>query len=80
MKKTIGSYEAKTNLPSILERVSKGECITITRRGQPIAIISPVPSSELVSLDEAVNAIIELRKKYSLKGVGLKKLIRDGRK
>jgi hypothetical protein len=32
---TIGSYEAKTHLPELLERVARGERIMITKRGKP---------------------------------------------
>jgi prevent-host-death family protein len=39
---TIGAFEAKTHLSSLLERVAKGETFTITRHGTPIAIFSPV--------------------------------------
>ena len=30
---TVGAYEAKTHLPKLLERVLKGERITITKHG-----------------------------------------------
>ncbi|MEO6807531.1 MAG: type II toxin-antitoxin system prevent-host-death family antitoxin, partial [Isosphaeraceae bacterium] len=33
MESSIGSYEAKTHLPQLLERVAKGERITIMKRG-----------------------------------------------
>jgi prevent-host-death family protein len=39
--KTIGSYEAKTHLPRLLSQVEKGETITITKRGKPVAVLSP---------------------------------------
>jgi prevent-host-death family protein len=39
--KSVGSYEAKTHLPRLLSEVEKGERITITRRGRPIARIVP---------------------------------------
>ncbi|MGH9914009.1 MAG: type II toxin-antitoxin system Phd/YefM family antitoxin, partial [Pyrinomonadaceae bacterium] len=31
--KTVGAFEAKTHLSNLLDRVSKGEIITITRHG-----------------------------------------------
>jgi prevent-host-death family protein len=40
--KSVGSYEAKTHLPRLLTQVEKGETITITKRGKPVAILSPV--------------------------------------
>ena len=40
--KTIGSFEAKTHLSSLLERVARGEEFTITRHGTPVALLVPV--------------------------------------
>ena len=42
--KSVGSYEAKTHLPRLLDQVEKGETITITKRGKPVAKL--VPASE----------------------------------
>jgi prevent-host-death family protein len=39
---TVGSYEAKTHLPQLLERVEHGETIIITRHGRPVARLVPV--------------------------------------
>ncbi len=41
---TIGAYEAKTHLPQLLKRVSKGEIITITKHGVPVATLQ-VPAA-----------------------------------
>ncbi len=38
---TVGSYEAMTHLPQLLERVEHGESITITRHGKPVARLVP---------------------------------------
>ena len=37
----VGAYEAKTHLPALLERVQRGEQITITKHGRPIARLVP---------------------------------------
>jgi prevent-host-death family protein len=42
---TVGSYEAKTHLPQLLERVEHGETITITRHGKPVARLVPAAAS-----------------------------------
>jgi prevent-host-death family protein len=42
---TVGSYEAKTHLPHLLERVEQGETITITRHGKPVARLVPAVAS-----------------------------------
>ena len=36
---TVGSYEAKTRLPELLRSVERGQSVTITRRGVPVARI-----------------------------------------
>lgn len=51
---TVGAYEAKTRLPQLLREVGRGEIVTITRHGAPIARIVPVRSAgEERSLVEA---------------------------
>ncbi len=44
MTKSVGVHEAKTQLSRLLERVSAGEEITITRRGEEVARLVPVAS------------------------------------
>ncbi len=41
MDGSIGAYEAKTKLSELLDRVERGEEITITRRGVPVARLVP---------------------------------------
>jgi len=40
---TVGAFEAKNTLGSLLDRVEAGEEILITRHGKPAARLSPVP-------------------------------------
>ena len=40
--KSIGVSEAKKRFSELLERVSRGEKITITRHGAPTAVLVPV--------------------------------------
>lgn len=46
MATTVGSYEAKTHLPALLERVARGETIIITKHGKPVAQLSPAETVE----------------------------------
>jgi prevent-host-death family protein len=51
--KSVGCYEAKTHLPRLLSQVEKGETITITKRGKPIARIVPAedrPARDVASV------------------------------
>mgnify|MGYP001195372340 FL=1 len=38
----VGTYEAKTRLSQLLERVAAGETVTITNRGRAVARLVPV--------------------------------------
>jgi prevent-host-death family protein len=38
---TVGSFEAKTKLAELLDRVESGETITITRHGKAVAKLIP---------------------------------------
>ena len=42
----IGAFEAKTHLSEILEKVRGGQMFVITRRGEPIAELRPLPRQE----------------------------------
>ena len=39
---TVGAYEAKTHFPKLLDWVERGEKLTITRHGKPVARLVPV--------------------------------------
>ena len=63
MESSIGSYEAKTHLPQLLERVAKGERITIMKRGVPMAVLVPPESVKpRPTAKEAVEAMKRFRK------------------
>jgi len=76
---SVGLFEAKTHLSSLLERVAKGETIQITRRGVPVARLTPVAVSPQKAREEAGRRIRELRKGTSLGGLKIRDLIREGR-
>jgi prevent-host-death family protein len=54
---SIGAYEAKTNLPRLLDQVERGDTVTITKHGRAVARLVPV--SPRSSTPEA--AIMALR-------------------
>ena len=77
---TVGVFDAKTHLNALLERVSKGETIQITRRGVPIAKLVPADPKPAKDLRAIANEIRELRKGLSLGGISIKELINEGRR
>ena len=81
--KSVGSYEAKTHLPQLLGEVEKGETITITKRGKPIARLVPAQSAARQDVSKAVEAMIAYRKQHgpTLGGkLTVKALIEEGRR
>jgi prevent-host-death family protein len=77
----VGSYEAKTHLPQLLERVSKGEEFTITRNGKPVARLVPTAQSDpRADVVAAVEAMKAFRKGRSLGGQSIRDLIEEGRR
>ncbi len=44
--KTIGAFEAKTHLSDLLKKVGHGESFLITKRGKPVASLSPITSTK----------------------------------
>ncbi|MFZ1989551.1 MAG: type II toxin-antitoxin system prevent-host-death family antitoxin [Alphaproteobacteria bacterium] len=49
----IGADEAEAEFDSLLDRVERGEVITIVKQGRPVAKLMPVPAqSELTPRDD----------------------------
>ncbi len=61
MMERIGAYEAKTHLPRLLDRVARGESLTITRHGRPVARLVPV-AGERDLAQEAAARVVERRR------------------
>jgi prevent-host-death family protein len=40
-ERTIGAFEAKTHLSRLLDEVEKGDSVTITKHGRPVARLVP---------------------------------------
>ena len=68
----IGSTEARAHLPRFLDRVARGESLTITRHGRPVARLVPV-TGDRERAQEAAARILERRR--HLKRVPLADLV-----
>jgi len=77
---TVGSFEAKTHLPGLLRRVAKGERITITKHGVPVAMLVPVAPTSEIDRSQLVREIRELRKGNTLGSLTIRQLIEEGRR
>jgi prevent-host-death family protein len=77
----VGAFEAKTHLAKLLDRVSHGEIITITRNGVPVARLVPV-TDEAASLvrEDLGSRFRTFQQAHPLKGLRSKDLVDEGRK
>lgn len=77
---TVGAFEAKTHLSSLLERVSRGEEVLITRHGRAIARLVPAGVAERSGIDETIARLKEARRGVTLGGLDWKELRDEGRR
>lgn len=78
--KTVGAYEAKTHLSKLLERVIKGERITITKHGVPVAVLQPPDFSLKMEPKQVIAELRKFRDRHHLKGLSLRDMIEEGRR
>ena len=77
---TVGIYEARTRWSELIGKVSKGEEVTVTRHGVPVARIVPIDGQKKASVREAIESLKEFRRGNTLRGLNLKKMIEEGRR
>lgn len=81
---SVGSFEAKTKLAELLDKVEAGETVTITRRGRAVAQLVPVRSADererLRALVEEIKRTRVGRDRGAKPGSTIRELIRAGRK
>jgi antitoxin (DNA-binding transcriptional repressor) of toxin-antitoxin stability system len=79
---SVGSYEAKTHLPELLERVEHGETILITRRGTPVALLTRPPQKLGRVVHQVVEDMLAYRNRQSRTtgNLSIRQMIEQGRK
>ena len=79
---SVGSFEAKTHLPQLLERVARGERILITRHGKPTAMLVPAPQEATKDVKQVIKEMLAYRDrmKRTLGGIPIRELIEAGRR
>jgi len=77
---TVGTFEAKTHLTRLLDRVAAGEQITITRHGTPVARLVEVKPAGSRQLRETIARLKEFSRGQTRGGLKIKDLINEGRR
>jgi prevent-host-death family protein len=78
MTTSVGASEARTHLSQLIVRAEAGETIIITRRGQAVAQLTPLPKNR--PRDGLVGSFTRFRSNLSLGDVVLKDAIAEGRR
>jgi prevent-host-death family protein len=77
---TVGTYEAKTQLSALLERVERGEEVMITKHGKPVARLVPAAVHDRERVARAIARLKELRQGTTLGGLTIRELRDEGRR
>jgi prevent-host-death family protein len=76
----VGIYEAKTHFAQLLDAVERGETITITRHGTPVAVLAPASVEQRPNIDAMIDAWLEVRKGITLgDDLSIREMIDEGR-
>jgi prevent-host-death family protein len=78
---SVDSFEAQIHLPALLERAQKGEDITITKHGVPVAMLVPAKASPHQGHKQVIDALKEFGRCRSLpQGLTVRDLTEEGRR
>jgi prevent-host-death family protein len=77
---TVGAFEAKTHLSTLLDRVAGGEEVVITKHGRPVARLVSAFHIDRTRVTEAFEKLKALRKGTTLGGLSWKALRDEGRR
>lgn len=76
---TVGAFEAKTHLSSLLNKVAQGEEVLITRRGVPVARLVPAEAEDRRDVADAIQELRSIREGVTLGDLDWKGLRDEGR-
>ena len=76
---TVGVFDAKTRLSELLDKVSAGDEVIITKRGQAIARLVPMDDGGS-SVEAALAALLEVRGRSLTGPESIRDLIDEGRR
>jgi prevent-host-death family protein len=65
---SVSAFDAKNGLGRLLDRVSAGEELIITRHGEPVARLVPIDRGSADDANQALDAIREIRESVATAG------------
>ena len=77
---TVGAFEAKTHLSTLLDRVAAGEEVIITKHGKPVARLVSAARVDRQRVNDAFEKLKLLRKRTTLGGLSWGALRDEGRR
>ncbi len=80
---SIGAYDAKTHLPKLLERVSRGERFVITKHGRPVAELIPAGLEQAPDVEQVIRQMEQWQEREGPTlgpGVTIRELREEGRR
>jgi prevent-host-death family protein len=77
---TVGAFEAKTHLSTLLDRVAEGEEVVITKHGRPVARLIGAAHADRQRIADAFEKLKRLRKGTMLGGLSWRELRDAGRR
>jgi prevent-host-death family protein len=78
---SIGAFDAKTHLSALLDRVARGERITITGHGVPAAMLVPVGEARSkLTHEEIVEGMRGLRKRVKFGTMSVREMVNEARR
>lgn len=67
----VSAYDAKTHLPSLIQRAENGERFIITRHGKPVAQLIPLDAAPVEVIQVGLDAAAALRLRLKKRGAQL---------
>lgn len=77
---TVGAFDAKTHLSTLLERVARGEEVVITKHGKPVARLIPEQAAQRADMDAIIGRLKAARAGITLGDLDWKDLRDEGRR
>ena len=78
--RSVGAFEAKTHLAALLDAVSAGEQITITRHGRPVARLVPPSDDPPASVAQTIARLRKFSQGQALGDLSIAELRDQGRR